>query len=137
MGSVPPDVFCGVSDNYADGVVVTKAEQEAAAFSAQFEQSRQQKIDSVNVEKSTKLFSDVAAVFPVGERVIQFRDPGDQMALTNVVQGAMVNVMSGNPTAEAKFITADNVTQLLTAQEMVVIGMTAGHYNWHTDMGRV
>ena len=75
MGSIPAVVFCGVSDNYADGVVVTKAEQEAATFSAQFEQSRQQKIDSVNVEKSTKLFSDIAAVFPVSERVIQFRDP--------------------------------------------------------------
>ena len=94
-------------------------------ISEKMEALRGDLIKKVDEEKQARIFSDVDAIFPNGLKTIQFRNSTDQLALTNVVQGAMANLISGNTSATASFITSDNVNQTTTAAEMVTIGMGA------------
>lgn len=70
---------------------------------------------------SAKLWTNHTATFPVGERIIQFRNSGDQAAIESVYGDALGKVASGAPTAVVKFYTEDNAWQYPTAEEMRII----------------
>lgn len=92
---------------------------------AEFSTRQLSLVDQISKERDSRLYTNVEATFPPGVKVIQFRNQTDQLALSNVVQGAMVNCMLGNPTAATIFITEDNAVQELQASQMVAIGMAA------------
>ena len=77
-------------------------------------------INSIHI---SKLYSNVTAQFPLGPKVIQFRDERDRMNVSNYSQAAMVLVMTGTPEAPMVWRTEDNEVQSLTAQQMMTIAM--------------
>ena len=80
-----------------------------------------QQVDQLHKEK---LYTNVTATFPDGEKTIQFRNETDRANLANVAQAAMALVMSGTPEAPMQYRTEDNVTQTVRADQMMGIAMS-------------
>lgn len=81
------------------------------------------KCAEINAERDRRFYSDISATFPAGTKSVQMRDERDRANFANVVQGAMALVIAGAPTASVQFITGDNATQTLQAQQMIPIGL--------------
>jgi len=76
----------------------------------------------VNDLLTRNLYTDVEVTFPSGQKVIQFRDITDRINLSNVMQSAQ-SLIASAPTTELVYRTKDNVNQVVTAAEMLPIGM--------------
>lgn len=77
----------------------------------------------INTLHSEKLYTNVTAMFPNGEKVIQFRSEQDRTNLSDVASAAMALIISGTPEAPMVWRTEDNVNQAVPAQQMVSIAM--------------
>lgn len=75
---------------------------------------KKQEVHSLRLEK---FYTNITVTFPSGDAVIQFRDEFDRANLANVAT-ACINMA---PSAEVVYRTEDNVTQTLTAAEMLEI----------------
>lgn len=88
-----------------------------------FLQQGREKIEQVNSLYSEKLYTNVSAMFPDGEKVIQFRSEQDRTNLSNVASAGLALIISGTPEASMVWRTEDNVNQIVPAQQMVGIAM--------------
>ena len=78
----------------------------------------------IDDKRDSLLYTSVEVTFPgPAQKVIQYRNEADHRALTSVVQGAMANVLAGNPTTTVKFRTEDNVTNTVESSDFVSIGL--------------
>lgn len=82
--------------------------------------SRCQEVDALYADK---MFTDVTATFPTGDKVIQFRDNIDRSSLESVCAGATAIVALGQGATQMVYRTLDDVNQVVTAAQMVVIGL--------------
>ena len=95
--------------------VLTAAEQCSAACL-----SRCQEVDMLY---ATKIYTDVTAAFPDGDKVIQFRDSIDRSNLESVCAGATALVALGQGATQMVYRTLDDVNQAVTAAQMATIGL--------------
>ena len=79
----------------------------------------------VDEMRKERLYTNIVANFPAGEKVIQFRDEVDRANLANTASGAMTLIMAGTPDAILAYRTEDNETQMLRADQMLQIAMQA------------
>lgn len=77
----------------------------------------------VDVLYSTKMFTDVTVTFPTGDKVIQFRDNTDRSNIESVCAGATALVALGQGATQMVYRTLDDVNQVVTAAQMVAIGL--------------
>lgn len=83
--------------------------------------SRCQEVDALY---STKMFTDVTATFPTGDKVIQFRNNTDRSNLESVCAGATALITLGQSGTQMVYRTTDDVNQAVTAAQMAAIGLT-------------
>lgn len=84
---------------------------------------RDEKIAEICALHKQKLYTDIAATFPAGQAVIQFRDEIDRTNLSNMASGAMALVLGGTPTQIIPYRTLDNSIQQVPASDMVAIAL--------------
>ena len=78
----------------------------------------------IDSKRDSLLYTSIEVTFPGPvQKVIQYRNEADHRALTSVVQGAMANILAGNPSNTVKFRTEDNVTNTVESSDFVNIGM--------------
>ena len=106
-----------VIDRYA-----TQAEADAAV-AAQCTINCLSRCAEIEVLYSTKMFTDVTAAFPAGDKVIQFRDNTDRANLESVCAGATALVALGQGDTQMVYRTLDDNSQVVTAAQMAVIGL--------------
>jgi len=75
--------------------------------------------DAVDKLRLSKTYTDVEVTFPTGKKYVQFRDEFDRANLANVSQAAQMLVINGSAGEIVPYRTADNVTQLPTAEELL------------------
>ena len=85
----------------------------------------EEKCRLVDEMRKERLYTNIVAEFPAGEKVIQFRDEVDRANLANTATGALALVMSGAPETTLTYRTEDNETQILRADQMLQIAMGA------------
>jgi len=96
---------------------------ESNIYSAKLDLLKEELCDRVDELRKQKVYSDIAATFPDGEKVIQFRDEVDRANLSNVAQNCQLLVAAGAPDTLVPYRAADNVTQYPAAQQMLMIAV--------------
>ena len=83
-------------------------------------QAQAARIADVTTLQNAKLYSNIPAAFPSGTKIIQMRNSEDWVNFLTAITDA--SLLAGSD--QVSFRTLDNVTQALTAAQLIAIGVT-------------
>jgi hypothetical protein len=104
--------------------LVTVEQKTPEELNQSLESAKAKKLAMVNSLYQVKMYCPTPATFPNGIKNIQLRNASEYNMFLSSVTEAMLYVINGAPSTNIIYRTEDNVTQTLTAQQMVAIGQS-------------